>query len=129
TTTCLRFICAAASATPRGSSTDGGAYGRPVVTLQNPHERVQMSPRIMNVAVPREKHSVRLGHASDSQTECSDFDRRSDLMSCSSCRFRSFSRIPSGNRALIDLIVPACQKKMPPCGGTCESLWRDVSGP
>src|SRR5205823_12242671 len=91
----------AVSATARGSSSDGGAYGRPVVTLQKPHERVQTSPRIMNVAVPREKHSVRFGQASDSQTECSERSRRSDFTSCRERRLSFFSRIQSGRRFMI----------------------------
>src|SRR5438309_8071517 len=61
-----------------------------------------MSPRIMNVAVPREKHSLRLGHASDSHTECSDFSRNSDLISCRSRRLTFFSRIQSGRRPDIE---------------------------
>jgi len=69
TTTCRNPIFFAASATERGSPGDGAMYGRPVVTLQKPQERVQTSPRIMNVAVPRKKHSPRFGHASDSHTE------------------------------------------------------------
>jgi hypothetical protein len=106
TTTCCRFIRFAASATARGSSGDGAAYGRPVVTLQNPHERVQTSPRIMNVAVPREKHSVRFGQASDSQTEWSDFSRSSVLISRRLSRFSFFSRIQGGS-LLMGEVYPA----------------------
>src|SRR5436309_15537155 len=95
----------AASATCCGSCGSGAAYGRPVVTLQKPQERVQTSPRIMKVAVPREKHSLRFGQASDSHTECSDFSRNSDLISCRSRRLTFFSRIQSGRRADIDVIV------------------------
>src|SRR4051794_25280242 len=112
TTTCFNPIFFAASATERGSSADGGAYGRPVVTLQKPQERVQTSPRIMKVAVPREKHSLRFGQASDSQTECSDFSRSSDLISCRSRRLTFFSRIQSGRRADIEDIV-AKQNRRP----------------
>jgi hypothetical protein len=100
TTTWLSPSLRAASATARGSSGDGGAYGRPVVTLQNPQERVQTSPRIMNVAVPREKHSVRFGQASDSQTECSSRSRSMVFMSRSEARLSFFSRIQSGSRRL-----------------------------
>src|ERR1051325_3483116 len=123
TTMCRNPIRFAVSATARGSSGDGGAYGRPVVTLQKPQERVQTSPRIMKVAVPRAKHSVRFGQASDSQTECSDFSRSSDLTSCSCCRFRRFSRIHSGRRGeVIDAKVP--QTKRPPGGGRQRGRWR-----
>jgi hypothetical protein len=40
-----------ALATFTGSSASG-AFGVPCVTLQYPHDRVHVSPRIMNVAVP-----------------------------------------------------------------------------
>jgi hypothetical protein len=36
--------------------------GRPVWIAQKLHERVQMLPRIITVAVPRDQHSPRLGH-------------------------------------------------------------------
>ena len=42
--------------------------GRPVLTLQNPHARVQVSPRIMIVATPRAQHSPMFGHRASSQT-------------------------------------------------------------
>ena len=42
--------------------------GQPVFTLQYEQARVQVSPRIMNVAVPRSQHSPMFGHAASSQT-------------------------------------------------------------
>ena len=51
TTTCSRRIAATASATRRGSSSSN-QVGRPVLTAQKPQARVQVSPRIMIVAVP-----------------------------------------------------------------------------
>jgi hypothetical protein len=54
-------------ATRRGSS---GSFhvGVPVCTLQKPHRRVQTSPRIMNVAVPRSQHSPTFGQFASWQT-------------------------------------------------------------
>src|SRR5690242_5339462 len=56
-------------ATRRGSS---GSFhvGLPVLTLQNPQRRVQVSPRIMNVAVPRSQQSPTLGQAASWHTVC-----------------------------------------------------------
>ena len=42
--------------------------GTPVCTLQKPQRRVQTSPRIMNVAVPRSQHSPTLGQLASSHT-------------------------------------------------------------
>ncbi len=42
--------------------------GQPVFTLQYEQARVQVSPRIMNVAVPRSQHSPMFGQAASSQT-------------------------------------------------------------
>ena len=56
-------------ATRSGSS--GSLWvGLPVFTLQNPHRRVQVSPRIMNVAVPRSQQSPMFGQAASWHTEC-----------------------------------------------------------
>jgi hypothetical protein len=38
------------------------------LTLQNLQARVQVSPKIMNVAVPADQHSAVLGHAASVQT-------------------------------------------------------------
>jgi hypothetical protein len=48
------------SASFPGSSSSGGS-GFPVATAQNLQLRVQVFPRIMNVAVPRFQHSPMLG--------------------------------------------------------------------
>jgi hypothetical protein len=62
-----RPIRAIVRATRAGSS---GSFhvGLPVLTLQNPQRRVQVSPRIMNVAVPRSQHSPTFGQAASWQT-------------------------------------------------------------
>ena len=59
---------ATASATRAGSSGSGGRRGSPVFTAQKPQARVQTSPRIMKVAVPRFQHSPMLGQRASSHT-------------------------------------------------------------
>src|SRR5438067_981751 len=54
----------------RAGSSGSFQVGLPVLTLQNPQRRVQVSPRIMNVAVPRVQHSPIFGHAASWQTVC-----------------------------------------------------------
>ena len=56
-----------ASATRRGSSSSN-QVGRPVFTAQNPQARVQVSPRIMIVAVRWSQHSPMFGQWASSQT-------------------------------------------------------------
>ena len=74
-------IFATERATRAGSS--GSCHvGRPVLTLQKPQRRVHVSPRIMNVAVPRSQHSPTLGQAASWQTVCS----RASLISAVSSR-------------------------------------------
>src|SRR5437764_10405724 len=60
-------ILATDLATRAGSS---GSFhvGFPLFTLQNPQRRVQVSPRIMNVAVPRVQHSPIFGQAASWHT-------------------------------------------------------------
>ena len=60
-TACLRFIKRMLSATFAGSFGSNGR-GLPVSVLQKRQERVQISPPIMNVAVPRLQHSPIFGH-------------------------------------------------------------------
>src|SRR3954452_1055493 len=65
----------------RAGSSGSFHVGRPVLTLQNPQRRVHVSPRIMNVAVPRSQHSPTLGQFASWQTVCRlspsiDFFRR-----------------------------------------------------
>ena len=67
-----RPIAATASPTRRGSSSSS-QVGRPVLMLQKPQARVQVSPRIISVAVPPPaafQHSPMLGHLASSQTVC-----------------------------------------------------------
>src|SRR6266852_3367409 len=68
------------SARWRGSSASG-ASGRPWATSQNGQRRVQMSPRIMKVAVPLPKHSAMFGQDASSHTVCSFCRRRMSLIS------------------------------------------------
>ena len=70
TTQCSSPMAAAASATRRGSSSSN-QVGRPVFTLQNPHARVHVSPRIITVAVRCSQHSPTLGQCASSHTVCS----------------------------------------------------------
>ena len=58
---------ATASATRRGSSSSN-QVGRPVLTSQKPQARVQVSPRIMIVAVRWSQHSPMFGQWASSQT-------------------------------------------------------------
>jgi hypothetical protein len=64
-------MAATASQTRPGSSLSIGC-GQPCVTPQNLHDRVQILPMTRNVAVPRAKHSERLGHFASRQTVGSD---------------------------------------------------------
>ena len=57
------------------------ASGRPCATSQNGQRRVQMSPRIMKVAVPLPKHSPMFGQEASSHTVCSFCSRRMRLIS------------------------------------------------
>ena len=59
---------ATASPTRRGSSASTSPPRRPLFTAQKAHARVQVSPRIMKVAVPAFQHSPRLGQRASSQT-------------------------------------------------------------
>ena len=59
---------AAASASRSGSRGSGGSMGLPEVTSQNRHPRVQVSPAIMKVAVPRVQQRWMLGHEASSHT-------------------------------------------------------------
>ncbi len=79
-TTYLSFSAATDSPSSRGSSGLGGS-GWPWPTSQNGQRRVQMSPRIMKVAVPRPKHSPMFGQVASSQTVCSLRSRSMVLIS------------------------------------------------
>src|SRR5579863_616088 len=80
---------ATASATRNGSSSSGGPAGLPEGTAQKPQALVQISPKIMNVAVPCSQHSPILGQRALSQTVCKS---RVRMM-----RFRSWYRSPPKN--------------------------------
>src|SRR5262245_46714471 len=80
TTTYFSFSAAMVCARWRGSSASG-ASGRPCATSQNGQRRVQMSPRIMKVAVPLPKHSPMFGQDASSHTVCSFCSRRMRLIS------------------------------------------------
>ena len=54
----------------RSGSSGSFQVGLPVLTLQNPQRRVHVSPRIMNVAVPRSQQSPTLGQAASWHTVC-----------------------------------------------------------
>ena len=73
----MRATCRATRAGSSGSK----KVGLPVLTLQKPQRRVQVSPRIMNVAVPRSQHSPMFGQAASWQTVCSP---SSSMRRCSS---------------------------------------------
>src|SRR5689334_21576049 len=68
-TQCLIFINLTDSATRSGSFRSAGK-GLPVATAQKPQERVQIFPRIINVAVPAPQHSPILGQFPLSQIVC-----------------------------------------------------------
>src|SRR5664280_875900 len=59
-TQCFSFMALIASAIRTGSSESGGR-GLPVFVAQNLQALVQMSPRIIKVAVPRFQHSPIFG--------------------------------------------------------------------
>src|SRR3954462_501483 len=62
----IRSTCRATRAGSSGSF----QVGLPVLTWQNPQRRVHVSPRIMNVAVPRSQHSPMFGQAASWHTVC-----------------------------------------------------------
>ena len=65
-TACLIFIILIDRATFSGSA-QSTVSGRPVCTPQNPQDRVQMFPKIINVAVPSPQHSPIFGQLPDVQ--------------------------------------------------------------
>src|SRR5690606_4430372 len=65
-TACLIFINLIDRATFSGSS-QSTVSGRPVFTPQNPHERVQMFPKIIKVAVPSPQHTPTFGQLPEVQ--------------------------------------------------------------
>src|SRR5436305_13445646 len=81
--TACRSIIRATDRATRASAIGSYHVGVPVLTLQNPHRLVSVSPRIMNVAVPRCQHSPMFGHAASWHTVC----RFSDLIRLFSSRY------------------------------------------
>ena len=92
TTTCRSPISLTLSATCRGSEASG-ARGLPVFVAQNLQPRVQMSPKIMKVAVLRLQHSALLGQSPLLQIVCNEccFTMRSTSAEPSSLRRRIFN--------------------------------------
>ena len=58
----LTFIFLATASATLGGSARSSSVGLPVWIAQNVHARVQILPRIIKVAVPRDQHSPILGH-------------------------------------------------------------------
>ena len=98
TTTYLRPISCTASASCPGSSWSS-SFGLPCATSQNGQRRVQISPMIINVAVPCEKHSGKLGQLASSQTDASFLRLRISLIRVISGLVRIRTRIQSGFRS------------------------------
>ena len=74
------------------------APGLPVLTLQNAQARVQVSPRIMNVAWRCFQHSPILGQAASSHTVCRLLARIRVRTSAASAEVGALTRIQSGLR-------------------------------
>ena len=90
-TACFSLSCATASATRRGSS-GSTASGLPWLTAQKRQLRVQVLPRIINVAVRARQHSPMFGQCALWQTVWRFAD--------STSRFSSRYSAPSGALAL-----------------------------
>ena len=90
-TQCLTCINFTELATRLGSSVST-ANGLPVATAQKEHERVQMLPKIIKVAVPAPQHSPIFGQLPLSQMVCN---------LCVSTRLRTCAySLPTGNLTL-----------------------------
>src|ERR1700683_5407974 len=105
---------ATASPTRPGSSSSGGPAGLPLGTAQNPQARVQISPRIINVAVRCSQHSPMFGQRALSQTV---WRFRGGMMLSNMRKF-----VPPENRTFSH-----GGRAGPPGGGT-ESLGRMLNG-
>ena len=70
--------------------------GTPVLTSQKAHALVQVSPIIINVAVPLPKHSFKLGHDASSQTVYSLFFLNLDFSCATLSEFEALIRIQLG---------------------------------
>ena len=98
-TTYESSITSTVSARRSGSPGSRGA-GRPCATSQNGQRRVQMSPMIMKVAVPCEKHSPMLGQEASSHTVCSRWARNTLLSLCTAGPIGALTRIHGGFRGI-----------------------------
>ena len=94
-TACLMFIILMELATFSGSA-QSTALGRPVCTPQKPHERVQIFPKIIKVAVPSAQHSPILGQLPEVQMVLSLYLSTNPLSSVYFFPVGSFTRIQSG---------------------------------
>ena len=66
--------------------------GRPVFTPQNPQERVQIFPKIMNVAVPSPQHSPIFGQLPEAQIVFNLYLSTKPLSSVYFCPTGNFTR-------------------------------------
>src|SRR6056300_18154 len=71
-TACLMPMILMDRATFSGSA-QSTVSGRPVCTPQNPHDRVQIFPKIIKVAVPSPQHSPMFGQLPEVQMVCSSY--------------------------------------------------------
>src|SRR5690554_5593416 len=90
-TACLIFINLIERATFSGSSQSTDS-GRPVLTPQKPHERVQILPKIMNVAVPSPQHSPMFGQLPEVQMVFNLYLSTKPLNSVYFCPVGNFTR-------------------------------------
>ena len=96
-TACFKFMRAIDSAT-RAGSPRSSSVGRPVWMAQKVHERVQILPRIMTVAVPRDQHSPMFGHWALLHTVCRSFVSTISRTALYSTLVGSLARSHSGLR-------------------------------
>ena len=133
-TTYFSAIARIASANWRGSSTSRG-LGRPCATSQNGQRRVQISPMIINVAVPPPKHSLKFGHAASSQTVLSLCSRKIERIRLISGDEPILARIHGGLRGSSSVVmiftgmreVLSAPRSFSPCttlrlAGVCRSV-------
>ncbi len=104
TTTYFNRISAIASAKFTGSFASR-SLGFPWPTSQKGQRRVQISPIIINVAVPPEKHSPKLGQAASSQTLDKPFLRNTFLILSTSGDAATLTRIQSGLRNISSVAI------------------------
>ena len=103
-TACLIFINLIEFATFSGSS-QSILSGLPVLTPQNPHDLVQILPKIIKVAVPSPQHSPILGQLPDEQIVFKLYLSTNDLSSVYFLPVGSFTRIHLGFLEIFGFIV------------------------